>query len=118
MDTWWYSNIEAVICSPGFHTITWVAVGKGVSVGIGVSVGKGVLVGVGVSVAVGVLLGGMTLGVLVIAWKGVGVVVAESVAVGDDSRSIELTIMPELNEHPTIDTDNPTIMRRCNIPGL
>ncbi len=44
---------------------------------MGVSVGMCVLVEVGVNVAVGVYVGGITMAVLVIAWKGVG----ESVAV-------------------------------------
>ncbi len=50
---------------------------------MGVSVGRGVLVGRGVKVALGVEVGGMTTGVLVIAWNGVAVFVAVASSVGE-----------------------------------
>jgi hypothetical protein len=90
-------------------TIPGVNVGNGVSVAVGVLVGRGVPVGNGEFVEDAVEVGGNSIGVFVVAWKSVGEVVALSKAVGMYRGSMGLTFIARPKEHPTINTDNPTI---------
>jgi hypothetical protein len=85
---------------------------------MGVSVGSGVLVGDGVNVSVGVLLGGMMLGVFVIARNGVGELVAGKATVGENWGSTVGRLILLLAKHPVNGNTKPTSQTTNKIPRL